>query len=207
MVLSWSSRICCNCAATLKATDPRPDGKWPCSGLYPHSPYLSPSYLTGARRMDTHIYKTSTYPFGLIAPISLIWKPLPQSKPEAKKSGEPSKKEKGKKKAISSDSPIQFDDEIPRTVWLQCHPSGYETIFSALQDAASTILHEMKRANQGSSAAVEIVDLRERFNVFDIVGPKASQVVRGALSPIPQELSDRKEFNKAFNSQHLSIRL
>jgi ribonuclease P/MRP protein subunit POP1 len=35
-----------------------------------------------------------------------------------------------------------------------------------------------------NSYSVEVIDLRNSINVFEITGPKSSQVVHGALSPI-----------------------
>lgn len=38
-----------------------------------------------------------------------------------------------------------------------------------------------------------MADLREHFNVFEIMGPKSSQVIKGALRPVDDQ---RGEFRK-----------
>jgi len=45
---------------------------------------------------------------------------------------------------------------------------------------------------------VEIADLRGQINVFEIMGPKSSQVLRGALNPVLQD--QRKDFTQVANS-------
>ena len=41
---------------------------------------------------------------------------------------------------------------------------------------------------------VEVVDLRGKFNIFELMGPKSSQVIKGALTPVPGD--DREELNQ-----------
>ena len=84
-----------------------------------------------------------------------------------------------------------------RVVWIRIHPSIFDDVHHELHTAASYTLEEVKRtAPPGAKPyEVEIADLREHLNVFEIMGPKASQVIRGALRPVVEDT--RAEFKKA----------
>lgn len=60
----------------------------------------------------------------------------------------------------------------------------------------STVLQSL-RDKVGETLEVQMSDLRDRFNIYEIVGPKSSQVVTGALSPVKDELKD--DFKKVFH--------
>ena len=155
--------------------------------------------------METHIYKPGSYPFDLIAPISIIWKPLvplssstevgkeqasTHSGPASQKNAERQRRY-GKGKGKDN---VQPASEPTRLVWLRSHPSVFDEVFSSLRIAASLTLDAAKRSmgEEEKDIDVEIADLRDQTNVFEIMGPKASQVLKGALHPIPQD--QRKEF-------------
>jgi ribonuclease P/MRP protein subunit POP1 len=175
-------------------------------------------FLTGTRVLDTHIYKPGSYPFDLIAPITIMWKP---SQPNADKSSskdlEPteeqrntknttSKKKKRQNKGkgkVSTQNIQQSSDQAPsldidpRIVWVRSHPAVFDEVFSALQMSASSTLETIKRSSSTAevpSVEVEIADLREQINVFEIMGPKSSQVLKGALTPVGED--KREEFKK-----------
>ena len=76
------------------------------------------------------------------------------------------------------------DDEI-RTVWIRCHPAIFSSVHSTLKQAVSSTLDSLKKSPKHSqnSYAVEVIDLRDSINVFEITGPKSSQVIFGALTP------------------------
>jgi ribonuclease P/MRP protein subunit POP1 len=173
-------------------------------------------FLTGARVLDTHIYKPGSYPFDLIAPINIIWKPPqlvndiePTGKQSTSTKTPASTKEKqakrkrggkGKEKADvrqTSAVPADLSDTDGRTVWIRSHPVVFDEVFSALQMSASMTLEAFKRspgATQLLSTEVEIADLREHINVFEIMGPKSNQVLKGALTPVGED--KREEFKK-----------
>ena len=70
-------------------------------------------------------------------------------------------------------------------------------MFSTLQNAASLALVSLKKAfptEDVEKFEVEIADLRESINVFEIMGPKSSQVIRGALRPLLGD--ERAEFKQ-----------
>lgn len=72
-----------------------------------------------------------------------------------------------------------------RIVWIFVHPAAHENVLSALQTSASSTLERLKRMKDASHQySVEIAHLHRDCNIFEIMGPKASQVVKGALTPI-----------------------
>ena len=82
-----------------------------------------------------------------------------------------------------------------RTIWLRFHPSVQLEVFDTLKQAASQTLVKYKiDSNDPQEATLEIADLTTHVNVFEIMGPKSSQVIKGALSPVASE--NRKEFLK-----------
>ncbi|KAJ6619451.1 POP1-domain-containing protein [Mycena sp. CBHHK59/15] len=172
-------------------------------------------YLPGARTIDTHIYQPTLYPFGLIGPASIFWRPLPavpksevqSSVPaEATQAPAPSAPEavkpksatgKGKTKALPTDL-----DTVSRTVWVRSHPAVSDAIFAALQASASLTLDAVRKAappcTQIDDLGVELEDLSGQLNAFEIMGPKSNQVLKGALSPVSQD--PRDDFKKFWAS-------
>lgn len=132
--------------------------------------------------MDTHIYKPSSYPLDLIGPITILWKAQVNTiKPVTPTSS------KGKEKA--HDIP---DDNL-RTIWIISHPAIFEQVFETLQACSSTALDAVAKAG-GPEVDVEIGDLREQVDIFEIMGPKSSQIIKGALTPVSQDGDE--EFTK-----------
>jgi ribonuclease P/MRP protein subunit POP1 len=135
----------------------------------------------------------------LIGPIAIIWQPLPQSSIE--KSASSNVRSSTSKKKTYEEVP----DVLPasgqtgpmtiRTIWLRFHPSVQLEVFDTLKQAASRTLVKYKTdSNDPQEATLEIADLTRHVNVFEIMGPKSSQVIKGALSPVASE--NRKEFLK-----------
>ncbi|KAF5382413.1 hypothetical protein D9615_002972 [Tricholomella constricta] len=170
----------------------------------------SKRYSTGLRALETHIYKPGSYPFDLISPLTVIWKPLPSdsapvvetpNRSDAQKEGNATdsstskrkRKVKGKGKEKEQEHPQSpSNSETSRVVWLRVHPSAYKDVLSSLQMSASLTLDAAKRDNEGKDFEVEIADLRGQVNAFEIMGPKSNQVLRGTLSPVPHD--QRAEF-------------
>lgn len=140
-------------------------------------------FLTGARALETCIYGYNTYPDHLIGPASVLWH-ADDVCINAEHQG------KGKAKATGPTSNTPSTRE--RVVWLRVHPSITVEVHKALCSAVSFALDSAKEA--GRSTKVEMAVLREQFNVFEIIGPKASQVLKGALKPVDKKCED---FNKA----------
>ncbi|KAK0504008.1 POP1-domain-containing protein [Armillaria luteobubalina] len=172
---------------------------------------LSPGnrrYVLGARTLSTHMYQPTLYPHGLIAPITIMWRPFTSSKPEAAEepeeiSTEPSqakRKRKGKgKEKVTKDIDILPNEEMIRVVWIRSHPVTHDEVFTALQTAASSVLDEINKELASDQVVdVEIADLRGKVNVFEIMGPKSSQVLKGALQPIASD--DRASFEEFWSS-------
>lgn len=83
------------------------------------------------------------------------------------------------------ESQPESPDEETRTIWIRCHPAIFSAVLSTLKHAVSLALDSFKRSpgHSENSYSVEVIDLRESINVFEITGPKSSQVVHGALTP------------------------
>ncbi|KAI0373884.1 POP1-domain-containing protein [Pilatotrama ljubarskyi] len=151
-------------------------------------------FLTGARALETHVYGYTTYPHNLIAPATVLWQadagmPNSSNAPEGSSS-----KNKGKGKAKEKAAPPASSDpqQRLRVVWIRIHPSVTAEVHRVLRLAASYVLDSAKQA--GRVARVEMADLREQFNVFEIMGPKASQVIKGALKPVDDKRGDFAKF-------------
>ena len=80
--------------------------------------------------------------------------------------------------------PESSNDET-RTIWIRCHPAIFSTVLSTLKNAVSLSLDTLKKSPglSQNSYSVEVIDLRNSISVFEITGPKSSQVVHGALTP------------------------
>ncbi|THH27567.1 hypothetical protein EUX98_g6621 [Antrodiella citrinella] len=152
-------------------------------------------FLTGGRVCDTHIYKYGAYPFDLIGPITVIWQS--QSDKMHTPPG-PSTRHRAKHQKKEQAAPIP---ETPkRMVWIRAHPSVFSEVYKALQTSTSYALEAAKKSNESAAEVdlvVEISDLRERLNIFEIMGPKSSQIIKGALKPT---LQSRKEFTAFWQS-------
>lgn len=81
-----------------------------------------------------------------------------------------------------------------RTVWLRVHPTILSDALKTLRLAASTALDDLRQLSQhaGKEYTIEVANLRDAVNVFEIMGPKSSQVLKGALTPVEGQ---GKEFN------------
>lgn len=88
----------------------------------------------------------------------------------------------------------QTDPMTNRTIWLQFHPSVQLEVFDTLKQAASRTLVNYKNNADSQEVTLKIADLTRQVNVFEIMGPKSSQVIKGALSPVASE--NREEFLK-----------
>jgi ribonuclease P/MRP protein subunit POP1 len=140
---------------------------------------------SGSRTHETHIYEPGKYPFGLICPISIIWKPVSECV-------------KGKESGSSTPTSAP-GSSLERTVWIRFHPTVHSQVISALQTAGSQYLAK-KKAEGNEGVQLEICDLKDQINVFEIMGPQASQVIRGALSAVPGD--SRPEFRQVRLHMH-----
>ncbi|KAF8967138.1 ribonucleases P/MRP protein subunit POP1-domain-containing protein [Flammula alnicola] len=135
--------------------------------------------LSGSRTLETHIYKRNAYPYDLIAPLTIIWRPQSHDLHPIDKKG---------KTRDANDAPVtQSNLSNIRSVWLRFHPSMHQAVFDTLKDAASHALANYKTLNGDSEeVSLEITDLKGHLN----------QVIKGALSPVSSER--RQEFLGVF---------
>lgn len=166
------------------------------------------SYTAGTRTLSTHIYKPSSYPFDLIAPITVIWRPIcflptetnvddseSSEQEQPKDSAKPAEGKRNKRKRKRKEKPSIPSGNIDgssRIVWIRCHPSVFTDVYNTLQFCASATLDASRKVSK--DVELELADLRGQAIAFDIMGPKSSQVLKGALSPTG--LEDRPEFKK-----------
>ena len=113
-------------------------------------------YLTGSRACEALLYMPNSYPYNLIGPVTILWRPA---------------------------DPPDSDDFALRTVWVVCHPSIFESTFRSLT-VSSSFAVEASGSHDKGRHKVEVVDLRGKFNIFELMGPKSSQVIKGTLNPI-----------------------
>jgi ribonuclease P/MRP protein subunit POP1 len=121
-------------------------------------------YRTGSRACEALLHMPNSYPYDLIGPVTILWRPT-----------------------ASLDSGDLAHS--PRTVWVVCHPSIFEGAFRGLA-VSSSFAVEASESDDKRRHKVEVVDLRGKFNIFELMGPKSSQVIKGALTPV---LDDKRE--------------
>uniref|UniRef100_D8Q015 Pop1 N-terminal domain-containing protein n=1 Tax=Schizophyllum commune (strain H4-8 / FGSC 9210) TaxID=578458 RepID=D8Q015_SCHCM len=161
-----------------------------CQGPSP----AAPRFADGSRAFNTYIYEFQTYPLALVSPASIIWQPrnsIPQ-KPANKIRG------KGKGKATTTSgatcTPASPAAET-RTLWLRCHADAFQWVFQILQRSITFALDTFNKAHPDEpSQDVEIADLRGEVNIFEIMGPQANQVLRGALRAVPRGEGEFDQF-------------
>lgn len=157
--------------------------------------------MTDGRACETRVYKHARYPFALLGPMTIIWQPLsPECAPSSTaeplaRPGKEKGKGKGKGKEKQTDDSAPPESNIgPRVIWARCHPAIFEDVFESLRTSASHVLEQSKKKDPQLHAEIEIADLRGCINAFEIMGPKSSQVIKGALSPVGND--DRKDVKK-----------
>ncbi|KAF8610299.1 POP1-domain-containing protein [Ceratobasidium sp. AG-I] len=118
-------------------------------------------YCSGVRVCHTHMYGAGSWPNGLIAPATLIWKPV-IGVPTASSS----------ETRVPPHEPTDTSLSPARSLWIRVHPAALKDTIASLKAAAN----QLAVADQ-----VEITDLSGDLNAFEMVGPRTSQVIHGAL--------------------------
>ncbi|KAI5991699.1 ribonucleases P/MRP protein subunit POP1-domain-containing protein [Pisolithus orientalis] len=146
---------------------------------------------SGSRTCDTHMYEHARWPFGLIGPVTIIWQPLAldSTASETQTETKSSRKGKGKgKQKETNDNAASDPSPHARVLWVRAHPAVFEDVFEAVN----------KSNNPTVSFQVEMNDLRGVINAFEVMGPKSSQIIKGALSLAGDD--EREDFNKFWKS-------
>lgn len=125
------------------------------------------------------MYKAKSYPFNLVGPVDILWRPVHERAPPG--SGNLAAKNGPKRQAST------------RTLWIRCHPLIYEDVLAELKYVVQMYLRDANDTGK-NSVEIEVADLRDQFNVFQLIGPKSSQVIHGALKPIKHD--DRPELTE-----------
>ncbi|KAG8728980.1 hypothetical protein FRC12_021359, partial [Ceratobasidium sp. 428] len=121
-----------------------------CCDPYGPGPWAA-RYTSGARICSTHIYEVGLWPKGLIAPVTVLWRPT-TSIPDCKSA--------------------ELSDTEIRTLWIRTHPASLQSVIKSLNSASE---------QTSNTQQLEIADLSGDINAFELVGPRASQVVHGAF--------------------------
>ncbi|KAH6912558.1 ribonuclease P/MRP protein subunit [Coprinopsis sp. MPI-PUGE-AT-0042] len=148
----------------------------------------------GGRALEIHFYSPGAYPYDLIAPISIMWQPAPETQTPSKGEGvKPTQSVPGP--SASNQIGPNGSSSDPRTIWLRFHPCVHEEMMTALKAAAS---QHLAACQEVPEVQIQVVEMKDQINVFEIMGPKSSQVLKGALSPVASE--DRQDFLKWWSS-------
>lgn len=121
---------------------------------------------------------------GLVGPIELLWRPRPEKEaaPAPKRSNGVVKQKEGQQGAVISQS----------TVWIRCHPLIFHDILDCMKESIRACVYAAQ--NKKEAVEIELADLRDQFNIFELVGPKSSQIIHGALTPVKDD--KREEFKQ-----------
>lgn len=143
---------------------------------------------SGARRCDTHIYACGAYPLGLLGPVTILWQSGPDAgakHSETKPANKKAKRQHATRAAMSGDPPERLD--LIRTVWIRSHPAMFEQVQDAVQTAVAKILAEINRhadppTSEQPAETIEIRDLKDEMNAFDLIGPQSTAILQGVLN-------------------------
>lgn len=117
-----------------------------------------------------------------------MWRALTPNKPSNAADAPKSKKGKGKGKEKEKElSQLPIDRDF-RTIWIRFHPAVVDKVLSALSASTSQVLDILKQ--KGSIVNVELANITGEVGIFEIMGPKSNQVLRGALSPVIAGMCD-----------------
>jgi len=138
----------------------------------------------------------------------MIWQPCPNSKAASNAVQSNATKHKGKER-VHDDPTEQTQPLRVRSVWLRFHPCIHDDILDTLKEAASQTLAEYNARNPGAGELkVEIIDQRRQINIFEIMGPKSSQILKGVLRPVmPDKRKDFLNVRSSFSGYGLIINM
>ncbi|KAJ3573212.1 hypothetical protein NP233_g2576 [Leucocoprinus birnbaumii] len=152
-------------------------------------------WVTGSRVFDTHIYECGAYPFGLLGSATIMWRPI-NTQSGDQVLPQPGTSQKDKEIAVAAPKAVTTPNNQLRTLWLRIHPVIFDDVTRELQKATSRFLSRPRSSTE--EIEVEIADLRGQINAFEIMGPKSSQVLRGALTAVNGD--ERPDFKKFWSS-------
>ncbi|PPQ68334.1 hypothetical protein CVT24_004815 [Panaeolus cyanescens] len=142
----------------------------------------SKRYLNGSRVYQTHVYSAGEFPLGLIGPMTILWRPLSPKGTTSTPASTAGSQTSTQHSAVTSSKSTE------RSVWLRFHPSIHLDVMEALKTAASQTLAAYQSQNPSAQPeSLDIIDLKGRQNVYEIMGPKSSQIIKGALSPVTSD--------------------
>ena len=156
----------------------RLSGCWPwCCKACNHDNFFihrltrSHRYTLGSRIHETHLYTPGSFPFGLIAPVTIIWKSLSVMTPEdipntadvpagdAQPKSKKGRRGKRKEKEISIEPVAKPGPDAHRTLWIRFHPSTWQEVWDAVRKSASIVLNgvHQERKERVAQAGLDVV--------------------------------------------------
>lgn len=191
-------------------------------------PDLACRYINGSRVLSTFAYSDSAYPYQALGPVTVLWKsymphddkvepPEPgtvkrggaanarrriaNKENKARKATEAGTatqaQSKAKAKADTTVKPHEPTESNIRVCWVRAHPASFDMLFDTIRQAAGRVL-KARRVEGKEHEQIQIADLREKVLAFELMGPKSTQVLRGALDPVRNE--ERAEFRQVRNT-------
>lgn len=131
--------------------------------------------------------------------MTIIWQSSPDAgtkHSEAKSIVNKTKRQRPKREATSGTRAEPPD--LNRTVWIRSHPAMFEQVQNALQTAIAKVLAEINHQAEPSTSAqpgetIEIRDLKDKINAFDLIGPKSTAILQGVLNPVKEDSTNSRE--------------
>jgi ribonuclease P/MRP protein subunit POP1 len=121
-------------------------------------------YETGARIAHTTIHHHAQWPYGLIGPTDVLWRPRKDA------------------------------DSAERQVWLRFHPAMFDEVWRALNGAVQVVKSQSDDPMElGVKSTLKIEDLRGEINSFEIMGPKAGLILQGITSVCKSENPSKRK--------------
>lgn len=149
---------------------------------------------------DTIVYKYATWPYGMIGPCSILWQPIEVERDPTiasvtapSSSSVPADSQQRKRKRTHESIAAKKENRnIQRKIWLRFHPGMFEQVWENLGLTIEAYYTEKQKhpsnlgepftSGQDNPAKIEMKDLRGELNAFEVMGPKAQQVLKGIAS-------------------------
>ncbi|KAJ1926643.1 Ribonucleases P/MRP protein subunit pop1 [Tieghemiomyces parasiticus] len=131
----------------------------------------------GARQFTGLVYHPQMYPYGCIAPVTILWQPP----------------------ADSASAVESATDEMARSVWILVHPAARAELHQVL----SALINPTSPSDSTTPATpTTLSDLTGQLNIFDLSGQHSISMLRAIFSVAPLQsqgttkAATRDEFNK-----------
>jgi ribonuclease P/MRP protein subunit POP1 len=141
-------------------------------------------YETGGRMAEVTLHRYREWPAGMIGPAEILWRP--QQTPSTSD-------RKGKRKQVGN--PVE-DSAKKRHLWIRIHPAIFDETHKTLVKAISSYYQRREARSADGDIGVEMKDLRGTMNSFEIMGPRAVQILEGILDPCRTDPAPKKAVSR-----------